>query len=86
MNTNGLPHDPPGRQFFSQNRATHPLDITAPYFNKYIAWKADGTKILASGESLEALEANLITMGIDPGQIVSEFVPDPDIGYVVWHP
>ena len=45
MTANGWPTDPPGRQFFSKNRAAHPPEVVDPYLNQHIAWAADGTVV-----------------------------------------
>ena len=86
METKGLPLDPPGREDFNQNRGTHSYESIQPYFEHLVAWQADGTRIVAAirgnWELLPKLEEQLIQQGIDPSQVVLEYVTDPEIGYL----
>ena len=76
------PPDPPGRRFFNQNRTKYPPEDVLPFSNQYIAWQADGTRILANAPTWEELEEKLRAMGIDASQVVFEFIPDPDVSYL----
>lgn len=82
MQPNGFHKDPPGREHYNRNRTSHPPEMLWPYINQYIAWQGDGMCILASGKDPYEVEAKLVAMGIDPSQVVFEFVPDPDISYL----
>jgi len=44
-----------------------------------VAWSPDGLRILASGETEDVVEANLVAIGIDPSQAVVGYVPPPDM-------
>jgi hypothetical protein len=77
-----IPPDPPGRQFFNQNRTKYPPEDVLPYSNQYVAWQADGTRILTSAPTWEEVEEKLRAMGIDPSQVVFEWIPDPDVSYL----
>ena len=82
MNANGLPPDPPGRQFFNQNRVLHPPEDLLPYANQHVAWTADGTRLLTNGLTEDEVEEKLVAMGINPNQVVFEYIPDPDEVYL----
>jgi hypothetical protein len=73
---NGKRLDPPDLGRFHENRIKFPLDELAKYAGQFIAWSPDGLHILASAETMEAMEEKLITAGIDPSQTVGDYV-DP---------
>ena len=78
MNENGKWTPADGRGDFNRNRTAFPLDELVPYEGKHVAWKADGTTILASGEDMEDVETKLVAMGIDPSRVVFDYIPLPD--------
>ena len=65
-------------QQFLKNRIEFPLEELARYAGQYIAWSADGTRILASDEEPLRLMETLDGLGIDRGETVISFVPDED--------
>jgi hypothetical protein len=77
MNTNASRRDPPGFEFANANRAAFPVEQLIPFEGKYIAWTADCTRILTSGADLIEVENNLVAAGIDPSQVIFEFIPPP---------
>jgi hypothetical protein len=79
MNENGKRLDPPDISLFFQNRPRFPADQLAQYSGQYVAWSPDGLRILASGETMEAVEEKLVAAGIDPSQVIGDFVPPPDM-------
>ena len=79
MEQNGKRPDPPDIRLFFQNRPRFPSDELQRYAGQYIAWSPDGLRILASAETMEAVEEKLIVAGIDPSQVIGDFVPPPDL-------
>jgi hypothetical protein len=73
-----LTHPPPqpaDLTDYVKNRSRFPSDELAKYAGCYVAFSLDGTRILASGGTEEALEAQLLAAGIDPSQVVGSYVP-----------
>jgi hypothetical protein len=60
------------------NRAEFPPEELAKYVGQYVAWSADGTRILASDEDSLRLMATIDGMGIDRGETVIGYVPEED--------
>jgi hypothetical protein len=79
MNNNGERLEPPDLSHYEENRSKFPLDELAKYAGKYIAFSPDGTRIVASGETEEEMEANVIAAGIHPSQVVGSYVDSPDV-------
>jgi len=76
MTPNGKRPDPPDLGSDDENRRNFPPDELAKYAGRYVAFSLDGTRILASGESMEAVEEHLTAAGIDPRQVVGSYI-DP---------
>ena len=75
MSANGQKPDPPRLgEHFHQNLRNFPLDELAKYCGQYVAWSLDGTGILASADSMEAVEEKLVAAGIDPSQVVGDYI------------
>jgi hypothetical protein len=74
MSTNSSWRDPPGIEFANANRACFPVEQLIPFEGKYVAWTADSTRILTSGADLIEVEKNLVAAGIDPSQVIFEFI------------
>src|SRR3954451_2138257 len=53
--------------------------ILTPFIGKHIAWHADATEIVASGDSYEDLFDQLDRLGISVYQIVHDYVDDPSV-------
>jgi hypothetical protein len=68
--------EPPDLGQFEKNRVRFPLDELSKYAGLFIAWSPDGTRILASAETMEAVDQKLREAGIDPSQVVGDYV-DP---------
>jgi hypothetical protein len=65
-------------QQFLRNRNEFPLEELSRYAGQYIAWSADGTRILASDEEPLRLMETLDGLGIDPGETVISYIPEED--------
>jgi len=66
------------KQTFRVNRARFPRDELARYRGQWVAFSADGHRILANAETLECLEEKLAALGEDPQQVVLEGIPGPE--------
>lgn len=65
-------------QEFLKNRQQFPLDELAKYAGKHVAWRPDGTSIVASADDLPQLIAAVKTSGNDPAECVLSAVPECD--------
>jgi hypothetical protein len=63
---------------FSVNTNKFPRDELAKYSGRFVAWSTDGKRILASGEDYEEVDRNLKTAGIEPSQVVHDYVEPLD--------
>ncbi len=77
MSAHNIRPDPPGLEFANTNRAAFPVEQLIPYEGGYVAWSADSTRILASGIDLFEVERNVLAAGLDPSQVIYEFIPTP---------
>lgn len=82
MNMPLTPPAPAGRESFDENRAKHPGEALLAYANRVVAWQADGTRILADGATLDEVEERLRAAGVNPNQVVFEFIPGPDVSHL----
>lgn len=65
-------------QEFRQNRAQFPREQLAKYRGQWVAFSPDGRRIVATAETLEALEDHLAAAGEDAQRLVFEGVPGPE--------
>ncbi len=65
-------------QVFRTNRARFPRADLAAHQGEWIAFSADGTRIIAGAATLEALETKLEGLGVDGQDVVFESVGGPD--------
>ena len=82
MNVNGQHLEPPDLSHFEENRSKFPLEELAKYWGKQVAFSPDGTRIVASGDTLEELDANLEAAGIHFSQVVTSYIDLPDASYI----
>lgn len=61
-----------------ENRRNFPADELAKYAGRHIAWSWDGTRVLASGETVDAVEEQLQIQGVDPVRVVFDYVVPGD--------
>lgn len=66
---------------FHRNRDQVPDHQLVPFWGKQVAWSADGTRILASAETFDALVDRMERAGIDPAAVVFDFIHDPNTSY-----
>jgi hypothetical protein len=81
MNPNGPPDSPIDVPLFDKNRRKFPPDQLVPYWGKQVAWNADGTRIVASGDTGEEVDRQLDALGIPYSHVVYDFIYDPNVSY-----
>lgn len=59
-------------QTFRENRAKYPIDELRTHCGKWVAFSADGGRIVASDESMAELSNQIRAAGEDPGNVVFE--------------
>jgi hypothetical protein len=52
------------------------------YQGQHIAWSWDGSQILAGDADRKILDQKLRQAGIDPLQVIHDFVEDPNLSYL----
>ena len=78
MSTNDNRVEPPDLSHFHENWLKFPQEELAKYTGKHVAFSPDGTRILASADTWEELDAVLDAAGIPPSQVVHDYVDPPD--------
>jgi len=66
------------RRRFLENRPKFPPAQLLPYAGSWVAWKPDGTDILAHSDDPEALENLVRASGEDPVYCIVECIPEGD--------
>ena len=82
MSTNGQRLEPPDLSHFEENQSKFPLEELAKYWGKHVAFSPDGTRIVASGDSEEELDAALDAAGIHFSQVVHSYIGPADVSVV----
>ena len=87
MNANGSPPSPatskpmaplpPGFEDANHNRSVLPVEQLIPYEGQWVAWNGDSTRILLSDPDMLALDAKVQAAGIDPSQVIFEYINPP---------
>jgi hypothetical protein len=67
---------------FDKNHRAFPVEELWKHIGKHIAWSWDGTKIVASGDTLEEVDRQIDKLGIDRGRVVHDFVDDPNVSHL----
>jgi hypothetical protein len=76
-----MPSEPIDVLLFRRNRDQFPDELLEPHWGKQVAWSADGTRIIASGDDHKQLYERLAVLGVHPTEVVCEFIPDPNVSY-----
>jgi hypothetical protein len=63
---------------FRPNRAQFPVEELWKYAGMWVAFSLDGRSILSSCPDIARLEQQLVEAGVDPQDVVFEFVPEED--------
>ncbi|MBI1918660.1 MAG: hypothetical protein HYS12_28535 [Planctomycetes bacterium] len=79
--SSGLPSQPIDVLLFRRNRDQFPDEQLQPFWGKQVAWSADGTRIIASGDDHKQLYERLAALDVRPTEVVDEFIPDPNVSY-----
>jgi hypothetical protein len=66
------------RRKYLESRAQFPPEQLAQYAGQWIAWRPDGTRIVAHSSDPEALEALIVDAGEDPQRCIVEGIPWED--------
>jgi len=66
------------RKSFLENRAKFPIEELAKFAGQWVAWKPDGTGIVASALDPDCLEDLVLAAGEDPTRCVVQGIPDDD--------
>ncbi len=82
MSANGKRLKPPDLSHFQENWNKFPHEELAKYWGKQVAVSPDGTRIVASGDTLEELDAALEAAGIHFSQVVTAYTDPPDVSYI----
>ena len=82
MNTNGQRLEPPDLSKFHQNRQTFSLDELAKHAGKHVAFSPDGTRIVASADTEEELDAALNAAGVPCSQVVYSYIYPSDMSLI----
>ena len=69
-------------QRYDENRAKFSAAKLRKYDGRWAAFSADGTRIVASAESIEDLEKRLAELGEDPEQVTFERIELATTGYL----
>ena len=67
---------------FLENQRKFPAEELLRYQGQHIAWSWDGSRILAADADRRALAQKLHDAGIDPLQVIHDFVEHPDLSYL----
>jgi hypothetical protein len=67
---------------FIENQRRFPADELLRYQGQHIAWNWDGSQILAADADRRALDQKLRDTGIDPLQVIHDFVENGDLSYL----
>lgn len=67
---------------FLENQRRFPPVELARYAGQHIAWSWDGSRILAHDPDRRVLNEKLRAAGVDPSQVIHDFVEDPNLSYL----
>lgn len=82
MGANGEQLPEPDLSRYHENRNKLSLELMAKYAGKYVAISPDGTRIIASGDTEEEMEANVLAAGIHPSQVVGDYIDEPGVSWI----
>ena len=64
------------------NRASFPLEELAKYAGEWVAWEADGTRVITHGADFSAAHQAVVDLGENPETVSFEFIPPLDAGII----
>jgi hypothetical protein len=69
--------DPKRYLQFIENQKKITPEMLIPFRGLHVAWNAEGTRIVAWGETYEAVYAHLDTLGLSGSEVAFDYVPHP---------
>ncbi len=69
---------PPDRDTYLKNRYSFPLDELTRLADQWVAWSADGTKIVAHDRDLQRVTERVRAAGFGSEEVNFEFIPPGD--------
>jgi hypothetical protein len=66
---------------YDENRRNSPARELTKYAGFHVAFSLDGSRILASGRTIDELEENVAAAGLDPTRVVHSYI-DPALAGV----
>ena len=82
MHANSERLEPPDLSHYKENRRKFPLEELAKHGGKHVAFSPDGTRIVASGDSLDEVLEQLQASGIHFSQVVHAYIDPPDVSCI----
>lgn len=67
---------------FRENQRNFAAEELLRHQGQHIAWSWDGSQILASDRDRRTLDQKLRDAGIDPLQVIHDYVEDPNLSYL----
>ena len=67
---------------FVENQRKFPAAELLRYAGQHVAWSWNGSQIVASDPDRRALDEKLRAAGVDPLQVIHDFVEDPNVSYL----
>jgi hypothetical protein len=67
---------------FLENQRNFPAEKLLCFAGQHIAWSWDGSRIVAGGADRRELDQKLRDAGINPLQVIHDFVEDPNLSYL----
>jgi hypothetical protein len=67
---------------FLENQRKFPAAELLQFRGQHIAWSWDGSQILVAAADRAALDQKMRDAGIDPLQVIHDFVEDPNVSYL----
>jgi hypothetical protein len=67
---------------YNENFSKIPYEEIAKYAGRYIAVTPDGSRILMAGDYYDDVDDKLIAAGIDPSQVVHDYIPPEGVSLV----
>ncbi len=67
---------------FLENQRKFPVEELSRYQGQHIAWSWDGSQILAADPDRGVLDQKLRDAGVDPLEVIHDFVEDSKLSYL----
>ena len=60
---------------YRKNRYSYPLEEVNRYCDQWLAWSADGSRIVAHDADLLRVNDQVKAAGVDPEEVIFEYIP-----------